>query len=215
MRTQSKINQVHLEIRQQIVKRVIPPGIKLSEAKLSKHLGVSRTPIREALRRLESEGFVSSKSNHGFIVNSMSIRDVNHIYLIKIALEGLAGRLATPIIARDREKMGTLQNQIQEMEMCCKKVDVIAYDEINFRFHSLIWQWSENPWLIKILSDLSSQLARFIIRALHIPHRIENSLKEHKKILEAIEAGKSKAVEKALATHFKAASEALVKEIYP
>ncbi|MBM4329785.1 MAG: FCD domain-containing protein [Deltaproteobacteria bacterium] len=85
--------------------------------------------------------------------------------------------------------------------------------EINLQFHIYIWNWCGNPSLTKILNHLSSQLNRFIITALHLPHRMERSVKEHRKIVEGFKTGNAKLVEKALSIHFKRASEDLKKEI--
>jgi DNA-binding GntR family transcriptional regulator len=207
------INQIYSELRQQIVDRLIPPGTKLSEARLSAKWRVSRTPIREVLRRLESEGLVNSLPYRGFIVNSISIEDVVHIYTVKSSLEGLAGRLATPMVQRDPAKLKTIRDLVREMEICSKKSDVRDYSEKNLRFHVSIWDWCGNPWLTKILNNLSSQLNRFIVSALHVPNRMERSVKEHRKILEAFTTGNAKAVEKAVASHFKKASEDLISEL--
>ena len=213
MQGQPTIDKIHIQLRQQIVDRLIPPGTKLSETQLSKRWKVSRTPIREVLRRLESEGLVSSTPFRGCMVNSMSIKDVDHIYKIKVSLEGLAGRLATPIVARDPEKLRVIRNLAQEMEICSKKMDVKGYSEKNLQFHISIWDWCGNPWLTRILNNLSSQLNRFIVTALHVPNRMERSAKEHRKVLEAFESGNPKAAEKALGTHFKKASEDLIREL--
>lgn len=213
MRSRQTLNTIYSELRQQIVNRSIPPGTKLSENRLSKRWNVSRTPIREVLRRLESEGLVTSFRYKGFIVNSISIEDVDQIYTIKTSLEGLAGRLSTSIISKDPGKMRTMQRLCREMEILAKKMDVEVYSRKNIEFHVSIWHWCGNPWLIKILDNLSSQLNRFIVNALHVPHRMDRSVKEHRKIIEAFKIGNAKAVENALGNHFKRASEDLKKEI--
>ena len=213
MQSDALVNRLHSELRKQVVTRIIPPGTKLSEPQLSKRWGVSRTPIREVLRKLETEGLVDFFPYRGFVVSSISIEDLDHIYTIKIALEGLAGRIATPIIASEPEKMRIIQNLLREMEFCSKKGDVENYSKKNLQFHVCIWEWCGNPWLTKILFNLSSQLNRFILRALHVPNRIEKSVKEHRKILEAFKMGNARRVEKAVGIHFKNASEDLKSEL--
>jgi len=99
---------------------------------------VSRTPIREVLRRLEAEGLATFLRFKGFVVNSISIEDMNHIYTIKASLEGLAGRLCTPIISTDPEKMETLQRLCSEMQGFSKRNDVEAYSRKNIEFHAAI-----------------------------------------------------------------------------
>ena len=213
MHSRLTINDIYSELRQQIIDRLIPPGTNLSENLLSNQWKVSRTPIREVLRRLESEGLVTSLHYKGFVVHSISIEDVEQIYTIKMSLEGLAGRLATPFISNDPEKMRTFQSLYKQMEGFVKKMDIEGYNKKNIEFHIAIWHWCGNPWLIRILDNLSSQLNRFIVHALHVPQRMERSVKEHRKILEGFKKGNPRFVEKALTDHFKKASEDLKREL--
>jgi DNA-binding GntR family transcriptional regulator len=213
MQPQPTVDNIYSELRQEIVNRAIPPGAKLSESLLSKRWHVSRTPIREVLRRLQAEGLVTSSRYKGFVVNSISIEDIDQIYTIKMSLEGLAGRLAAPIISRDPAKMRSLEKLCREMDRASQKMDVGNYSRKNFEFHLAVWHWCGNPWLIRILDNLSSQLNRFIVTALHVPHRMAGSVREHWKIAEAFRTGNEKAVEKALIIHFRKASEDLKKEL--
>lgn len=213
MPLQSIIDRIHSELRGEIVNRSIPPGTNLSENSLAKKWNVSRTPIREVLRRLESEGLVASSRYKGFVVDSISVEDIDHIYTIKTSLEGLAGSLATAIIAKDPQKMKMLQRLCREMKNHAREKDVKAYGRKNIEFHVSIWHWCGNPWLIRILDNLSSQLNRFIVNALHVPSRMQRSVKEHQKIIEAFKAGNAKAVERALGSHFRKASEDLKSEL--
>ena len=207
------IDRIHSELRQEIVGRLIPPGTKLSENVLSKKWNVSRTPIREVLRRLESEGLVTSFRYKGVIVNSISIEDVDQIYTIKIYLEGLAGNLATPIISKDPKKLRIFEKLCKEMEALSKKGDIEAYIAKNNEFHFHIWNSCGNEWLIRILENLSSQINRFIVKSLHIPHRMEKSVPEHWEIFKKLKMGNGKSVEKAIGSHFKKASENIKNEI--
>jgi DNA-binding GntR family transcriptional regulator len=213
MQPHPTLDHIYSELRREIVNRSIPPGAKLSENLLSKRWRVSRTPIREVLRRLEAEGLVTSSRYKGFVVNSISIEDIDQIYTIKMSLEGLAGRLATPIISKDPAKMRGLEKLCREMERSSRRRDVGGYSRNNFEFHLAVWHWCGNPWLIRILDNLSSQLNRYIVTALHVPNRMGRSVAEHRKITESFKTGNAKAVEKALVSHFKKASEDLKKEL--
>jgi len=213
MRPHPTLDHIYSELRQEIVNRLIPPGEKLSENLLSKRWRVSRTPIREVLRRLEAEGLVTSSRYKGFVVNSISIEDIDQIYTIKMSLEGLAGRLASPIVSKDPVKMKRIEMLYREMERSSRRMDVEGYSRKNFEFHLAVWHWCGNPWLIRILDNLSSQLNRYIVTALHVPNRMGRSVREHWKIVEAFKMGNAKAVEKALANHFKKASEDLKREL--
>jgi DNA-binding GntR family transcriptional regulator len=190
------------EIRMEIVSRNFPPGMKLSEQLLCGRWKVSRTPIREALRHLESEGFISSSKHKGFVVTSISMHDVEQIYTILITLDSLAGKLATPSIANNSQKLESLRTLCGEMKELCERRDIEGYMRKNLEFHSIIFRSSENGWMINILENLHSHTNRFILNALYIPRRIEKSVQEHLEILRCIEKGNEKGVEKAIAVHF-------------
>jgi DNA-binding GntR family transcriptional regulator len=201
------------DLRQQIVGRVLLPATKLSEASLCRRWKVSRTPVREVLRRLEAEGLISSARYKGFIVQRITLEDVDQLYTIKISLGGLAGRLASPVFSKDPQKMRELNKLYAEMKVLSKSGDIEAYAKKNNEFHYLIWNSCQNRWLIKILENLSLQIHRFIVNALYVPQRMENSSAEHGEILEKIKRGNGKAVEKAIGNHFRKALEDLKKEL--
>ena len=196
------LKELCASIRMEIVSKNFPPGMKLSEQILCDRWKVSRTPIREALRHLESEGFISSSKHKGFVVTSISMHDVEQIYTILMSLDGLAGRLATPVLASDPQKLQLLGTLCEEMHELCGKRDIEGYMKKNLEFHSIIFRSSENGWMINILENLHSHTNRFILNALYIPRRIEKSVQEHREILHCIEQGDDKGVEKAIAAHF-------------
>jgi DNA-binding GntR family transcriptional regulator len=189
-------------IRMEIVSRNFPPGMKLSEQILCNRWKVSRTPIREALRHLESEGFISSIKHKGFVVTSISMHDVEQIYTILMRLDSLAGRLATPTLTNLPEKLQSLRTLCNDMREVCKTRDIEDYMKKNLEFHSVIFRSSECSWMINILENLHSHTNRFILNALYIPRRIEKSVQEHLEILRCIEQGDEKGVEKAIVAHF-------------
>lgn len=196
------LKELCASIRMEIVSRNFPPGMKLSEHILCSRWKVSRTPIREALRHLESEGFISSSKHKGFIVTSISMHDVEQIYTILMSLDSLAGRLATPTLVNETEKLESLRTLCNEMKALCVKRDIEGYMKRNLEFHSVIFRSSGNNWMINILENLHSHTNRFILNALYIPRRIEKSVQEHLDILKCIEKGDEKGVEKAISIHF-------------
>ena len=207
-----KIDRIHSELRRQIISRDIPPGTRLSENVLSKKWKVSRTPIREVLRRLESEELVTSHRFKGFMVNQITLEDIEQLYPIRISLEGLAGRLATPIISGDLKKLEFVETLCKHMEKLRRKGDIEAYISVNNEFHSCIWRSCGNRWLIKILENLSSHVDRFIVKALHVPHRMERSMHEHWEILRKLKVKDAKGVERATQNNHKRALEDLKRE---
>jgi DNA-binding GntR family transcriptional regulator len=207
------IDTLCTDLRQQIVRRHLLPGTKLSEVSLSRKWNVSRTPVREVLRRLEAEGFLSSERYKGFVVQRITLDDVVQLYTIKISLESLAGRLATPFIFGDPAKLAELEKLCAEMKTFSSKGNVRGYARANHEFHSFFWTVSGNKWLIKILENLDSQVHRFIVNALNIPNRFQSSIHEHLEICEKVRAGDGKGVEKAIGKHHGQALEDLKQEL--
>jgi DNA-binding GntR family transcriptional regulator len=205
--------RIYSELRQQIIDRSIPPGTKLTESSLCKKWNVSRTPLREVLRQLESEGLIISYPYRGFEVNTITIEDVDHLYTIKIHLEGLAGRLAAAPLSADSSRLKALEKLCKEMEVLSKHGDVNGYVKKNSEFHFFICQCCGNSWLNKILENLDAQINRFIVRALHIPHRMERSVNEHWEIFERFRSGNGRRVEQAIADHFESALKDLKREL--
>ena len=213
MRQRLTIERLHSELRQQIVNRSIPPGAKLSESFLCKKWNISRTPLREVLRQLESEGLVASHRHKGFMINPITLEDLTQLYPIRISLEGLAARLATPIISGDPKKLKTLEKCVSRWRGSLRKGNVEAYISENNEFHSFIWRSCENRWLIKILENLSSQVNRFMVKSLHVPNRIDKSVREHREIYEKLKSGNGKAVERAVQANHRKAFEDLRREL--
>ena len=204
---------IYSDIRKKITNRSLPPNERIKESNISRYMNVGRAQIREALRCLEAEGFVTFDRCKGFKVSSISITDVEELYAIKIVLEGLAGRLATPVIHNDEQKLARVEELCQEMEVLFNQGNIESYVQKNDQMHHYIWQSCQNKWLIKYLENLSSQVERFIVRALLIPQRLKNSVKEHGLILKQIKAGDGKGVEKAIAHHFQKALDDIRNEL--
>jgi DNA-binding GntR family transcriptional regulator len=213
MPTAVSLDQICSELRRRIMDRSLPPGTKLSEPALCRQWNVSRTPIREALRRLESEGLITSSRYKGSTVNTISMEDMEEIYTIMISLDGLAGRLATPFLSKDPKKLKSIDQFYREMAGFMKKGDAKNYIRKNLEFHFFILHACGNPWLIRILENLHLHTNRFILNTLYIPRRMEKSLQEHLEILERLKKSDEKGVEKAIAHHFKVAMSDLHNEL--
>ncbi len=208
-----EIDRIYSELRRRIVDRSLPPGTKLVASTLSKEFQVSRTPVREVLRRLESEGLVSSYEQKGFSVNPITISDIRQLYTIRISLERLVGKLATPIISTVHEKSQVLERLCGEMKDLSEKGDIEGYGIRNNAFHSQIWGATENKWLIRILENINSQTSRFIVTVLHLPTRMERSLREHWDIYATLKGGDQKRAERLLGRHFENALDDIKTEL--
>jgi len=177
--------KVYRILKERIIKGNLKPGEKILEVNIAKQLGVSRTPVREALRELAAEGFFAMEPNLGMIVIDFSIEDLQEVLKIRKLLEGFATSIAAKKI--NKEEIKKLEKIIKKMSISISKNDVLVYSDLNAEFHNLIFNICGNKQLIKIYDNLSNSEHRFRIRSLrNNPERLKYSLKEHQKILEAL-----------------------------
>src|SRR5665648_92392 len=179
--------KVYRILKARIIKGGLTQGGKLFEAKIAEQLGVSRTPVREAIKGLAAEGLVKMTPNQGVVVINVSIEDLQEVLQVRRVLEGLATSMAAEKI--HPEETAKLEGIIQKMSTIISKPkpDVTAYSELNAQFHNLILNACGNKRLMKICNDLSSSDHRFRIRSLrNNPERLKYSLQEHQDIVEAL-----------------------------
>jgi len=176
--------KVYRILKKRIIEGDFKPREKILEVKISKQLGVSRTPIREALRRLVAEGFVAISPNQGAVVNEVSMEDIEGVLQIRSVLDGLAARLAVKVITE--EEIGELENCIKHMEYYNNKNDALAFIKMDAEFHELIYEICGNRQLINIHGNLDNIFYGFRVKALIISDKLHIFLEEHKKIVEAI-----------------------------
>lgn len=192
-------NKVFKYIKAQIINGHYQPGESLVESKLADELGVSRTPIREAIRLLELEGLVETIPNKGAIVLGISDKDVEDIYAIRKLIEGLAARWAAERInAVDKKE---LQKTIDLMEFYAQKGDLDELADLDNKFHQIIYEASGSKILNLTLSNLHQyvQLAR--LESLRVPNRLKQTLSEHHAILDSFLSGDLDRAEATLAEH--------------
>ena len=180
-------SQVYVALRKAIVNGKLSPGSKLVEGQLAAHLGVSRNPVREALRKLEQEGLVIHTPNHGVSVAQMTKEQSEEITVVREELEALSCRLAvsrmTPADILDlrqivaRSAAGVASGDVDEL---------IANER---GFHDRLAQIGGNATLERILSGLRESILRFRRAAIVVPDRPDEVVREHELILQALEAG--------------------------
>ncbi len=196
-------------LREAIRKGVLKPGERLMEIQLSEELGVSRTPVREAIRKLELEGYVVMMPRRGTYVASMSIRDVNEIFEIRTALESLSNGLAAERITD--EELEQLQRLIVMIGGYVKDGNIDKIVETDIEFHELLYKAARNNRLVGIISNLREQLTRFRTLSMSHPGRLEATLDEHRVIVEAIAQGDVKAAQQAAERHMENSEKTLMK----
>ncbi|MGA1862925.1 GntR family transcriptional regulator [Deferribacter thermophilus] len=186
-------------IRDYILKGVLKPGERLTEPKLSDILGISRTPIREALRLLEMDGFVEIIPRRGAVVTEITDKDVDEIFILKIRLESLAAKLAVNNMKEvDVERLEELNNRLERFY---SNKNVAGMIKANSDFHDYFIRKSENQRLIKFLESLQSQFKRATAYSFTETGRIEHVLNEHKEIIEAFKEKDALKVEKLVEKH--------------
>lgn len=196
-------------LREAIRKGILKPGERLMEIQLAEDLGVSRTPVREAIRKLEQEGYVIMMPRRGTYVANMSIRDVNEIFEIRTALESLSNGMAAERITE--EELERLQRLLVMIGGHIKSKDMDKIVETDIEFHELLYQASRNTRLIGIIANLREQLTRFRTLSMSYPGRLEATLEEHRDMVEAIAKGDVKAARKAAERHMEHSEQTLLK----
>ncbi|HPF43487.1 MAG TPA: GntR family transcriptional regulator [Syntrophomonadaceae bacterium] len=173
-------------LREAILNGTLKPRERLMEIQLAEELGVSRTPVREALRKLELEGFIVMVPRKGAYVADLSIKDIADVFEIRIALEGLAAALAAERITD--EELEAMERHLVEKAEAIKKNDMVKLVEVDTKFHEALYGASRNDRLITIINNLREQIQRFRTSSLAMPGRMQQSLEEHRSIVEAIQS---------------------------
>lgn len=173
-------------IRQAIITGTLKPRERLMEIQLAEELGVSRTPIREALRKLEMEGFIVMVPRKGAYVADISFKDIADIFEIRAALEGLAAGLAAERITD--EELEEMERLLVEKAEAISSSNMEKLVEVDTKFHEAIYKASRNERLTNIINNLREQIQRFRTKSLSYPGRMKRSLEEHCSIVEAIQS---------------------------
>jgi DNA-binding GntR family transcriptional regulator len=176
-------NQAYQELKRIILDRQIPPGGKLNEGDLAQALGISRTPIREAINRLEKEGLVKIIPQKGAYVVQFTEADIYELFLIRENLEGLAAYLAT---AKMSEKdLAKLEPAIEGFSEPFDEKEIRRYAREDFKFHQTVVQLSGAQRLIGLISTLHDYIRIFRLTTVGVSGRMKSSLDEHRELLEA------------------------------
>ncbi len=193
-------DKVVTELRRRIIDCDYPPGHRLTEDRLADDFGVSRNPVREAIRVLEREGFLVGLPRRGAVVATISRQDIENVFEVRLALEVLAAQLAAKHI--DAAGTATLRQLVTDAAGAATATELAA---LNSAFHTEICRLSGNSLLMSIMDSLHDRL-QWIYRQTAV-HRAPMSLTEHTALVEAITAGDSDAAGRAAHAHVGAARE--------
>ncbi len=201
----SLVGQVYQELREQIVGGKLAPGAPLVEAKISEELGVSRTPVREALRLLEQDGLVDTVPNKCSIVVGIDEQDISDTYDFRIPTFGLCAKWATERMTD--EEITRLRNLLELQEYYLEKGDLENVSENDSKFHDLLYAGCRSRAVMQTMRNLHilSQRVREITP--RTEERVSASVWEHRKIYEAIAARDTEAAQAAAIVHLQNAKD--------
>ena len=180
---------VYEELKRQIMIGEIPPGTRMMEVELADDMGVSRTPIREAIRKLEKEGLVSIEPRRGAYASDISVKDMVDVLEVREFLEGMAAGLAAKKISKDEtEELKKATSAYKKAVESGNTEEIIKEDEL---FHKLIVDCSGNKTLIQMINQVQELALRFRYIYYEDFSRYRNMPYEHQEILDAILSGDS------------------------
>ena len=180
-------------IREAILKGELKPGEKVAEPELAERFGISRTPIREAFRQLESEGFLTVIPRKGAVVAALSERDVQEYYAVKSILEGYAAELAAQNLSE--KELAKLESINLRLKQLASDGDVKAFYKIHHDFHDTFLKAADNSKLYDLIKQLGMKFSRLRMASLAVNGRMAISVAEHEKLLDAFRRQDGKAAE--------------------
>lgn len=193
----TKEEYVARRVREMVVSGEMPPGMRIRQQEIADSLGVSATPVREALRRLISEGYLASIPHVGVSVAEVNRDNLEEIYRIRQLLEGFlayeAAARATP------EDIAALRGRNEEFRQASERGDYVEARRVNYRFHAYTWELAAQPVTLQIVNFLWGKFPWNTLGK--VSGRDERTLVEHDELIEALAAGDRDRADKALRRH--------------
>jgi DNA-binding GntR family transcriptional regulator len=201
--------EVAERLRQRIFTHELAPGTWIDEQRLAEQYGISRTPLREALKVLAAEGLVELKPRRGCYVTEISRQDLDDIFPLMALLEG---RCAADALRQARPAdVAELRAIHEQLESAAREGRIDAFFDANQAFHRHIQDLAGNRWLLSVIQDLRKVLKLSRLHSLSLEGRLEQSLEEHRAIMAAFEAGDVARAEKLMHDHLLSGREALMR----
>ena len=198
--------RVYDDLRTAILSGSLNPAERLTEEHLAQELGVSRTPVREALYRLESEGLIKALKTRGFIVASDSLEEVEELFEIRAILEGYTLRLISTEI--DEEQLADLNRLIEKAERAFESGEIEEVFEWNTLFHDTLHEMVQHKkQLCRLLVNMRENVLRYRRDTLHTPEGAKRTIQGHRRILLALSLEDPDLCEKTMREHINEAKE--------
>ena len=208
---QSLGGQIFNRIRDDILSGNYAPGEELKEATLGKQLGVSRTPVREAMRKLELEGLVVMIPRRGAQVANITEKDLNDVLEVRIALENLS--IENACARMTEEQLDELWKAARNFEDTMAEGNLVRLAEADVAFHEVIYKSSDNRRLNQVLNNLREQIYRYRVEYLKDEETRNLLVKEHEEIYEAIKNRDLKKAQEITYQHIENQREAIIRSI--
>ena len=211
IKTNTLAEQAYVMLKNDIRHGVLVPGQRLAERLLTESMAISRTPIRQALQRLEAEQYLKRLPNGGYSVSQLRKEDILHLYLIRIELETLAIEWAVKKCdeAGIRELKKMLAKMIHYGEL--GEMDKVA--TYNSMFHRVISSLSGSQMLVEIIDSLKNRIQNAILKGLMIQGAMEDSMREHREIIEAMHRKETETAKRLIRVHLKRSMTVLLAHI--
>jgi len=195
-------------LRESILDGVLPPGLQIRQEALAEKFGVSRVPVREALRQLEAEGLIQSELHKGAFVSSLNLHEVIEMLDIRIGLELRALKLAVPNFTKEHAK---------EAERILKRYDGSEspreWRDLNLAFHLALYKPCKRPRLVKMIEDVVLETNRFLRTYISAALGREQPQAEHHRLLELCVAGNTSSALKLLEAHIERTKAVLQQQV--
>ena len=202
---------VYTGVKGAIIGGDFQPGKRLIEEKLAADMATSRTPVREAIQKLEKEGLIFRLPRGGFAVKSVTEDEVEEILGLRSVLEGYAAFLATSRITDAELKQ--LDEIIMREDACLNDLDVDEFIRLDGEFHDVLYRAAKNARLYGLLNDLRDYMYRYRVIILHYQRKLHLAVQDHKEMLASIKAKSPRQVERLVRKHVSRGKEIIKKKI--
>jgi len=191
--------KAYASIKNAIITGQFEPDERLIEERMAADIGSSRTPVREALQKLEKEGLIFRRSRGGFAVKGVNEEEVEDILGLQCVLEGYAGCLAATRITK--EEVGPLNDLIRRQEACLENADTEEFIRLDAEFHDAIHRAAKNARLYDLVQGLRDHMDRYRVMIFRSHARLHLSVKDHKEMVSLMKAKTGRRIEKLIGRH--------------
>lgn len=201
---------VYENLKESIVDGSLAPGSRIIESQVAKALDISRTPVREAIHKLEREGLLCKYPTGGLFVAGLTRAEIDETFGIRAVLESYAARLAA--LAHNGHELSAVEEKIDEYQRCLEKGRLEDLPRINTEFHDMLYALSRSPKLIRLINNLREQIYRFRRMILKMEDWARTSNDDHRQIVAYIKRRDAEGVERLVREHILKGKEAVLRE---